>query len=74
MMRVDKEPTDRPNASKIALIDRFHIFKNSFNTIKLAKKQEGLEQLQTQAQNEHLQLVQTEMTPQNLQNLHSQFP
>ena len=34
----------------------------------------SLEQFQTQAQNEHLQFVETEMTPQNLQNLRSQLP
>ena len=34
----------------------------------------SLEQFQTQAQNEHLQFVQTEMTPKNLQNLRSQLP
>ena len=34
----------------------------------------SLEQFQTQAQNEHLQFVQTEMTPKNLKNLHSQLP
>ena len=50
------------------LTDMFQILKNSFNTVELVRKWEGLQQLQTLAHNEHLQFFRTEMTPQKLHN------
>ncbi|WJZ99984.1 hypothetical protein VitviT2T_018384 [Vitis vinifera] len=44
------------------------ILKNSFNTVELVRKWEGLQQLQTLAHNEHLQFFRTELTPQKLHN------